>query len=249
MAIKKYDRGEAPAVHRWPGGLSWIAHPEEGMTRASHAIAVGEDGVPLADERTATVGDADVWLVEPIDVAGLDDLLADLGSVAGVVVLAELHRRDAAAVAERHDVAVYLPDVVGWQARRVDAETRVFDGPLPGTTFEAITVLSGGPWCAAVLHDPVTGTLVATEVLVTSSRTTGPGERLAVGPYARLQPPRAELGDLHVERVLVGHGEPLLSDARAALDHALSNSVRGILAYLLQDAVFMLRAGWVAKRR
>lgn len=237
---------EAPEVFRWRGGVSWIAHPDEGMRRASHAIAVGDDGVPTGEESPS--GDADVWVVEPVDADGLDAVLAEYGTVAGVVVLAELHRRDAAEVANRHDVPVYVADVVGWQADRIDAETEVFEGTLPGTTFRAIPVLDGSPWCEAVLHDPESGTLVATEVLVTSDRTTGPGERLAVGPYARLVPPRAEIGDRHVERVLVGHGEPLLDDAQAALDHALSNSVRGIPAYLLRHLGFMLRAGYVAMR-
>jgi len=237
---------EAPEVFRWPGGVSWIAHPDEGMRRASHAIAVGDESDTTAGEQPA--GDAGVWVVEPVDADGLDDLLAEYGTVAGVVVLAELHRRDAAEVANRHGVPVYVPDVVGWQADRIDAEAVVFEGSLPGTTLRAIPVLDGSPWCEAVLHDPESGTLVATEVLVTSDRTTGPGERLAVGPYARLVPPRAELGDLHVERVLVGHGEPLLADAGAALDHALSNSVRGIPAYLVRHLVFMLRAGYVAMR-
>lgn len=247
MPLKRYQPGEDPAVHRWPGGRTWVAHPDEGMHRASHAIAVGEDGVPFAGE-DETPPDADVWVVEPIDAAGLDGLLAEIGTVVGVVVLAELHRRDAAAIARRHDVPVYLPEVVTGQAERIDAPTRIFEGPLPGTSFREIPVLTGHPWCESVLHDEETGTLVATEILVTSGQTTAPGERLAVGPYARLQPPREEVGDLHVERVLVGHGDPLFDDARGALDHALSNSFWGIPAYLLQDVVFMLRAGWVAKR-
>lgn len=246
MPIKQYDLGESPAVTRWAGGLTWIAHPDETMRRASHAIAVGEDGQPLAPDDAAT--DPDVWLVEPIDAAGLDDRLAELGTVAGVVVLAELHRRDAATLAARHGVSVYVPAIIGGLKHAIDAPVAVFEGTLPGTSFEAIPALDGVPWSESVLYDEVTGTLVATEVLVTSPRTTGPGERLAVGPYARLSPPRAALGDLEVQRVLVGHGAPLLDDAEAALDHALAHARRGLPAYLLQDLVFMLRAGYVAIR-
>lgn len=246
MPMRDDGPKEAPETFRWPGGVSWIAHPEEGMRRASHAIAIGDDGVPTSEESPPR--DAEVWVVEPVDADGIDDVLAEYGTLAGVVLLAELHRRDAAAVANRYDVPVYLPEVVGWQADRVDAETEVFEGTLPGTTFRAIPVLDGSPWCEAVLHDTESGTLVATEVLATSDRTTAPGERLAVGPYARLVPPRAALSDLDVDRVLVGHGEPLLTDAQAALDHALANSVRGIPRYLLRHLVFMLRAGYVAMR-
>lgn len=240
--IKHYHLGEEPDVHRWEGGLTWIAHPAEKMERASHALVVNGDGA-RGDET-----DPDVWLVEPIDVAGLDDLLAELGTVAGVVVLAGLHRRDAATLAARHDVAVHLPSVVGGLASRIDAPVEVFEGDLRDTGFREVPVLDGSPWSESVLYDDATGTLVATEVLVAGERTTGPGERLAVGPYARLVPPREELGPLDVERVLVGHGDPILSDAQAALDHCLANSVRGIPAYLLQDLVFMLKAGYVAMR-
>lgn len=246
MPIKQYDLGESPAVTRWAGGLTWIAHPDETMRRASHAVAVGEDGQPLGEGDE--VPNPDVWLVEPIDVAGLDETLAELGSVAGVVVLAELHRRDAATLAARHDVSVYVPGVIGGLKHVIDAPVEIFEGTLPGTTVEAVPVLDGLPWSESVLYDAATGTLVATEVLVTSPRTTGPGERLAVGPYARLNPPRAALGDLDVERVLVGHGEPLLEDAQAALDEALVRARWGLPAYLLQDLVFMLRAGYVALR-
>ena len=42
--MRRDERGEAPSFHPWPGGFSWIAHPDERMTRASHAIAVGADG-------------------------------------------------------------------------------------------------------------------------------------------------------------------------------------------------------------
>lgn len=230
--IKSYGRATDPAIIRWSGGLTWIAHPDERMRRASHALVV----------------DDAVLVVEPNDFDGLDDLLASLGTVAGVVVLAGLHRRDAATLAERHDVPVYLPSVVGGLTPRIDAPVEVFDGDLADTGFREIPVLDGHPWSEAVLHDPETGTLVATEVLVTSEEAVGPGERLAVGPYARLIPPRDALGGLAVERVLVGHGDPILTDAEAALRDALANSRRGLPAYLLRDVGFMLKAGYVALR-
>lgn len=246
MPIKQYHHAASPAFQAWPGGLTWIAHPDETMHRASHAIALDEDGVPLVEGTPPS--DADVWVVEPIDAAGLDEQLAELGTVAGVVVLAELHRRDAEALAMRHEVPVYLPAIIAGLKRRIEAPVEVFEGPLPGTSFRAIPTLEGVPWSESVLYDEATGTLVATEVLVTSRRTTGPGERLAVGPYARLRPPRDALCDLEVERVLVGHGDPLFDDAQAALDQALANARWGLPSYLLRDLVFMLRAGYVAMR-
>ena len=73
-------------IREWDGAASWIAFPDEKMKRASHALADGDD----------------VWLVDPVDVDGLDDTLADLGTVRGVVVLLDRHTRDSAALARRH---------------------------------------------------------------------------------------------------------------------------------------------------
>lgn len=254
--LKRYDRPNDPACHDWPGGFTWIAHPDETMHRASHALVVGASGALATDTAAESTGsrpsDTDasgsVWVVEPIDFDGLDDRLAAHGPVAGVVVLAALHGRDADAVATRHEVPVYLPETLGGLAPRFDAPVETFTGTLPGTDLRAIPVLDGVPWSEVVLHDPETGTLVATEILVTSDRARGRGERLSVGPYARLQPPSEVLADRHVERVLVGHGPPLLEDAGVALDAALANSLRGIPGYLLKDLWFMLRAGYVALR-
>ena len=245
MPIKHYGRGDSPVVHRWPGGFTWIAHPTETMQRASHALAIGPDGSPSS--RTEN-DDGDLLLIEPIDADGLDEVLAAEGTVVGVVVLAELHRRDAEALATRYDVPIYLPARVATLKHSLDAPVTVFEETLPGTSLRAIPVLHGVPWCEAVLYDESTGTLVATELLVTSERTTGWGERLSVGPYARLQPPRAALDGVAVERVLVGHGRPLVEDAQSALDGALATSRCGLPGYLCKDALFMLRAGYVAMR-
>lgn len=222
----------APAVHRWDGGLTWIAHPEETMRRASHALAV----------------DGDVWVVEPVDAQGVDDLLADLGAVAGVVVLADYHRRDAAAVARRHGVAVHLPGTVGHLAATVDGPVETFDTALGDTGFEAVPLYDGLPWNEAALHHPGRGTLLATEALVTSPRLTGGGERLAVTPYVRLLPPREALADRHVERVLSGHGTPVHSEAGAALEGALRRARTGAPAAILGNLPYLLRAVGVALR-
>ncbi len=45
--------------------------------------------------------------------------------------------------------------------------------------------------------------------------------RLEVLPFWRLSPP-TELGDLDVERVLVGHGEPVTDDVQTALEEAVA---------------------------
>jgi len=75
------------------------------MERASHALAT-TDGV---------------WLVDPIDAAGVDDLVAGCGEVGGVVVLSNHHARDADVFAERHDVPVTPPDPMTGVAKALSA--------------------------------------------------------------------------------------------------------------------------------
>ena len=245
MPVKAYGAANSPDRYRWDGGLSWIAHPEESMQRASHAVGVDSTGVPVVD-READI--ESVWVIEPVDFDGLDDELASLGPVAGIVVLAGLHRRDAAAVASRHGVEVHLPATIGGLSKRIAAPTTVFEDALADTGFRSIPVLTGIPWAEAMVFDDRTGTLVATEMLTASDRGTGPGERVAVAPYTRLIPPREQLSGLSVDRVLLGHGPPVTDDAQAALDHALANSYRGLPGYLGRHLDFMLKAAYVALR-
>lgn len=240
MPERRDDLATDPEVHRWEvsaegpsaAGVSWIAHPDERMRRASHALAV----------------DGDVWVVEPVDAAGLDDLLADLGVVTGVVVLADYHRRDAAAVAARQDVAVHLPDPLAGLADEMDAPVQVFDDALADTGYRVVPLLDGLPWTEVALHDPSSGTLVATESLVTSDGLTAPGERLAFTPYVRLAPPRAPLRGRDVQRVLVGHGPPVVDDAAAALADAISNARTGAPRAIAGNLPYLLWAAYVAAR-
>lgn len=245
MPVKAYGAAESPDRYRWDGGFSWIAHPQESMQRASHAIAVDDDGVPVAGRDVESEA---VWVIEPLDFDRLDEELRAFGPVAGVVVLAGLHRRDAAAVASRHGVEVHLSAPVGGLSKRLEAPTTVFGDTLADTGFRSIPVLYGIPWAEAMLFDDRTGTLVVTEILTGTDRGTGPGERVAVAPYTRLIPPREPLAELSVQRLLLGHGPPVIDDARAAVDHALANSYRGLPAYLGRHLGFMLKAGYVALR-
>lgn len=237
MPVKARGRGQDPAVHRLGeegslSGFTWIAHPEEGMRRASHALAV----------------DGDVWLVEPVDAVGLDEMVADLGTVAGVVVLADYHRRDAATVARRLDVPVVLPPTVEDLESGIESEVSPFEGALAAAGFEALPLYGGRPWSEAALFHPPSGTLVATEALVTAPDLTAPNERLAVSPYARLVPPRGPLSGLDVDRVLVGHGEPILEDADAALRAALEDAERGAPRAIVGNLPYLVRAVSVALR-
>lgn len=244
MPIKRSGPGVEPAFQRWDGGLTWIAHPDEAMARASHAIAVDADG-RLADGDHEP-GEVDVWVVEPVDARGLDEWLTELGRVTGVVVLSGYHRRHAAAVASRHDVPVYVPSLLAAAGLVVDTTVEAFDDTLPGTRFELVAVRSWPAWREAALYDPNSKTLVAAESLVSQDAGTGPGERLAMAPYVRLWPPREAFAGLVPERVLVGHGDPVLEDATEALEAALADAYRGFPAYLAANPRYFLRAWAVA---
>lgn len=195
-------------IDRWQGGVGWIAHPGEPLERASHALVDGDD----------------VWVVDPVDVGGLDDLLAALGEVAGVVVTLDRHTRDAAAVANRHGVAVHLPRPLAGVAAGLDAAVGIVDGSLADTGYRTITVVDNPFWAEVALHRPADGTLLVPEAVGTARHYLAPGERLGVHPALRPRPPRQTLSGLDPERVLVGHGEGIDVDAAGALETALQRA-------------------------
>lgn len=204
MPIKVSESGANPEFERSEAGLTWIAHPEEEMLRASHAL------------RT----EAGLWLVDPLDVEGLDETVAEFGAVAGVVVLLDRHERDAAQVARRHEVPITRPSGI---RRTFNAPTEDETDGLPGTDFEFLTLRDWPGWHEVALWDGET--LVVPESVGTVSYSTVGGERLGVHPVIRIAPPRT-LADRAPERVLVGHGYPILDGATPALHEAVRNARR-----------------------
>jgi hypothetical protein len=232
MSLKASGPGGEPReVDRWDGGVGWIAHPEEEMQRASHALAV-EGGV---------------WLVDPVDAADVESIYADLGEVTGVVVALDRHERDAAAFARRHDVPVYVPR---WMkgAAPDGVAVEYFDDYLPGTGYRAFPVVDQPVWKEVALYDGPDGpapsadptaepgpagdgegtTLLVPEAVGTAAYFLTDEERLGVHPALRAIPPRKTLGGLSPDRVLVGHGEGVAENATEALQHGLRNSRRGM---------------------
>lgn len=197
-------------IDRYEHGVGWIAHPDERMQRASHAIAV----------------DGDVWVIDPVDADGLDELFAEFGEVAGVVVLLDRHKRDAAAIANRHDVAVSLPEHFEGVTTDLGARVVRFEDELADTGIQAHTVVDNRFWQEVALYDQRDGTLIVPESVGTAAYFRAGEERLGVHPMRRPVPPRRTLGRFAPERVLVGHGEGVSADATAALQETLSTARR-----------------------
>ena len=176
-------------------GVGWIAPTPARMQRASHALA--QDG--------------DVWLIDPVDVDGLDALVAPLGTLRGVLQLLDRHPRDCAAVARRHGV----PHIV------------TPTGGLPDTPFRTMVVSDHRWWREVALWWPAQRALVVPEALGTGPFFLAPGERIGVHPGLRLLPPRV-LDGWDPLRVLVGHGPPLEGeDVAEAVSRAIAGSRRG----------------------
>ncbi|MFW5916785.1 MAG: hypothetical protein ACOCRD_00085 [Halorubrum sp.] len=201
-------------IDRYDGGVGWIAYPGESMERASHAIAVPNE----------ESGTDDVWVFDPVDAPGVDDLLAELGTVAGVVVGLDRHERDSAAIATRHDVSVWVPEWMTGVADELDAPVERFGPRLADTGFEAFRIRDSSlpPWQEAGFFDGET--LIVPESLGSSSYFRGDGERLGVHPMLRLTPPTEALSGLDPERVLVGHGVGVHDRAAIAVEDALSGA-------------------------
>ncbi|QSG05794.1 Metallo-beta-lactamase superfamily enzyme [Halapricum desulfuricans] len=212
-------------IDRYDGGVGWMAHPDERMQRASHAV-VGESG--------------GVWVLDPVDADGLDGLLAEYGEVAGVAVLLDRHKRDAAAVARRHDVSVYVPEWMDGVAPKLDAPVERVRADLGGSGFEVHELIDTPLWQEAALYGEHDGTLVVPEALGTAEYFLASGESLGVHPALRLKPPRS-LRRFAPERLLVGHGEGVLTDAARAIADALDGSRRRapkLYAQTIQSMLF-----------
>jgi hypothetical protein len=207
MPAKGTGVGSFNEIDDFDGGVGWLAHPAETMERASHAL----------------VEDGDVWLVDPVDADGLDDRLAEMGSVRGVVVLYHYHRRDASTIAARHDVPVLLPaGMTALSDDDVAAPVRRFEGRLAETAYYLKRVTVSRFWQEWALFDGET--LVVGESVGTADYFLAPGERLGVSLVRRAVPPGATLGDLDPQRILCGHGVGVFADAAGELRRAIDEA-------------------------
>lgn len=207
MPVKQTGKASEPElIDRYEDGIGWLAYPEEGMQRASHALrASGE-----------------VYLVEPLDIPELESVIEDLGPIAGVVVLLARHQRDAVRIARRLDVPIHVPAWVDIDDAD-DVTIERHTDTLADTEFAIEQIVDWPGWREAALYDGET--LVVPEAVGTGPFFLAPGERLGVQSVLRLTPPRA-LEQFEPERILVGHGRGIDTDATAALGEALDGSRR-----------------------
>jgi hypothetical protein len=213
-------------VDRWDGGVGWLAYPTEDGRRVSHAV---------------TDADGDVWLLDPLDVPGVDDLLAELGDVAGVVVCSDYHARDAGALARRHDVPVHVPRALDRVTERVadsapeapEVTVESVDSTVAG--FELTHVRPLFAWNEVVAYRERDGTLYVPDYCSSHPKFTTGGERIGFPTFSRLSPPTDVFGDLDPDRILFGHGEGVFTDATAALADALGGARRRFPRALLTN--------------
>ncbi len=174
-------------------GFGWAL--EERFMRTSHALATGRR----------------VWLLDPVDVPGLDERIAALGEPAAVVQLLDRHNRDSAAI-----------------AARLGVDHHVVPASLPGTPFEIVPLVSRPRWREVALWWPELQVLALADAIGTNRFMAG-GELAAVHPLLRLvKPPRA-LGRYEPEHLLVGHGAGVHGgEAAEALRRALDTARTGL---------------------
>jgi hypothetical protein len=185
-----------PRFEQHDVGLSWLPDPGEVMQRASHAAVLG----------------GRVWVIDPVDVDGLDDRIRAAGEPAAVLQLLDRHNRDCAAVADRLGVPHHrLP----------------FDG-VDGAPFEAVSVIRNRLWKEVALWAPAERTLIVAEAVGTAPYFRAGDEEIGIHPMLRLTPPR-RLADHEPDHLLSGHGTGMHgTGTAAALSHGLAGARKRI---------------------
>ena len=197
-------------VDEWDGGFGWLVDEVRGRT--GHAL----------------VADGGVWLVDPVDVPGLEERARAAGEPRAVVQLLSRHDRDSDRLAER----------LGVPHLRVPHEAA-------GTPFQFLRLVEMRGWREVALWWPEPRVLAVGDALGTLPYFLGRGDRLGVYPWLRLTPPPA-FRLVEPERILCGHGEGVHDDAAGALREALETSRRRMPGAAWNGLRFLAGA---AKRR
>jgi len=188
-------------------GVSWLADGGEMMQRASHVVRLGGD-------------EGGVWIVDPVDVPGLDERIATVaaaGQIAGVLQLLDRHERDCAKLADRHGAPLH----------------RLPFGGISGSGLEAVKVVDNRFWKEVAIHSPADRALIVPEAVGTAPYFRAGSEPIGIHPMLRLTPPR-RLAAFAPEHLLTGHGTGMHGPGTAAaLADALDGSRRRIPEALL----------------
>lgn len=187
----------APEFEQHDLGLSWLADRDEKMARASHAVVDGDR----------------VWVIDPVDVEGLDQRLSSLGRPAAVLQLLDRHNRDCAAVAER---------------LRVELISVPF-ASVPDSPFEVIELVNNRAWKEVAIWWPERRALIVAEAVGVCDYFRGGDELVGTHPMMRFKPPKTKLGRFDPEHLLTGHGTGTHGPATAeALHDSLEHARRRI---------------------
>jgi hypothetical protein len=194
-----------------------------GVSIQRHALGVTwVEQNAMARAAHALLDGGRVWLIDPYQDAEALAAVAELGTPAGVLQLLDRHNRDCEAIAQR----------LGVPLSRLPVDTA-------GTPFEVFPLISNRAWREVALWWAREQALVVAEAIGTAPAF-ALGRRAGVHPLLRLIPPREQLSRFRPERLFVGHGEALESDANTAVREALAHS-RGDLPRLLLSIPKLLR--------
>ena len=189
-------------------GLSWLVDPSESMERACHAVRL----------------DGSVWIVDPIDVPGLDERIAAVGEPAGVLQLLDRHNRDSAELAERFGIPHHrLP----------------FEG-VEGSALEGVALIRNRLWNEVAIWAPAERALIVPEAVGTARTFRAGDEPVGVHPMLRMLPPN-RLRELEPDHLLTGHGTGMHGSGTAA---ALRDALAGSRRRAPQAALTMLRSAF-----
>lgn len=186
-----------PKFEKHEIGVSWLADTDERMERASHAVGT-PDGY---------------WVIDPVDVDGLDGELSSLGEPLGVIQLLDRHARDCAAVAGRLEVPHHeVP----------------FDG-VEGSPFEPITVVRNRMWNEVALWWAERRALIVAEAVGSTSYFKAGDEAIGTHPVMRFKPPADTFSPYQPSHLLTGHGTGMHGAGTAEALHAsLDGARRGL---------------------
>jgi len=176
------------------------------MQRASHALEA----------------DGEVWVVDPVDAVGIDELFAEFGDVAGVVLLLDRHARRRRNREPPRGLGP-RPRWMSGVAEEVDAPVEPLHARAGDTEYGVHQVVDLPFWQEAALYGEETGTLVVPEAL-------GTGRLLPQRHRAPRRPPDASAVPAEETRSALARADPrrarrgVLDDATDALVDALGGS-------------------------